>query len=274
MARVDLAGRVIVITGASGGIGRATAIACARAGMAVVLNGRDEDRLGEATEAVEAVGARAAAVRGDAAAGDVQTEMLARGGDLGPVYGVFANAGYGHEVETLEMSDADVRRMFEVNFFAALDLVRSAAPAMLERGEGHLLMCSSCLSKIGLPMYACYGATKAAQDHFCRAMRHELGPRGVAVSSVHPVGTKTAFFETMGEKSGGLRLMDRSTQAFMQPPERVARAIVRTLRRGTGREVWTSIGARTAFGLSVMLPNATDFVLSKMVARRIGKTGG
>lgn len=271
MAKVELAGRVIVITGASAGIGRAIARACADAGMGVAINARGAGRLADLAEELRARGSRIVEVAGDSTDGAVRAELLARAADLGPVYAVLANAGYGHEAETLAMPEADLRQMFEVNFFAGLSLLREAAPGLLDRAEGHLMMTSSCLSKIGLPRYAAYCATKAAQDYACRAMRHELAPRGVAVSSIHPVGTKTEFFDRMGERSGGLKLMDRSAQSFMQSPERVARAVLRTLRAGRGKEVWTSLGARVGFGASVMLPGVTDLVLRKVVARRVGK---
>ncbi len=271
MAKVDLAGRVIVITGASAGIGRAIARACADAGMGVAINARGAGRLAELAGELRAGGAGVAQIAGDTTDGTVRAELLARAAELGPVYAVVANAGYGHEVETLAMPETDLRQMFEVNFFSGLALLREAAPAMLDRGEGHLMMTSSCLSKIGLPMYAAYCSTKAAQDYACRAMRHELAPKGLAVSSIHPVGTKTEFFDRMGERSGGLKLMDRSAQGFMQSPERVARAVIRALRAGKGREVWTSLGARLGFGAAVMLPGVTDLVLQQTVARRIGK---
>ena len=271
MTAIDLTGKPIVITGASSGIGRAAALACARAGMPVAINARGAQKLAEVAEAVRTLGVGVVQVSGDTSGAGVRAELLERAAsELGPVHAVFANAGFGHEVRTLEMTEAELRHMFEVNFFASLALVRAAAPAMIDRGSGHLLMCSSCLSKIGLPMYAAYCATKACQDHFCRAMRHELRAHGVAVSSVHPIGTKTDFFERMNDRSGGLTLMDRSKETFMQSPEVVARAIVRRLRAGRGGEVWTSAAMRTALGLSVAFPWVTDRVLRRMVSSRGG----
>ena len=158
--------------------------------------------------------------------------------------------------------------MLEVNFFAGLRLVRPAIEGFRERGGGHAMMVSSCLSKIGLPMYGAYCASKAAQDHFCRGMRLELRGTGVRVSSVHPVGTRTEFFDEAAKKSRGGKLgLAGSGERFMQPPERVAGAIVRCLRRPRG-EVWTSTPMRLALGVSVMAPGLTDWVLGKMVEKR------
>jgi NAD(P)-dependent dehydrogenase (short-subunit alcohol dehydrogenase family) len=97
-----------------------------------------------------------------------------------------------------------MRRIFEVNFFASLDLVNEAARRLVgARRGGHLLMCSSCLAKFTLPHYSAYSATKAAQWHLCRAMRTELAPRGIEVSSVHPITTATEFFQTAQRLSSG-----------------------------------------------------------------------
>ena len=200
----DLSGLPIAITGASSGIGRATAIACARAGMPVALMARREGPLREAADAVETEGVRASVFVGSVDVPGASEAFIKQAeADLGPLHAVFANAGYGAERETLAMTAADLRTMFEVNFWASLRLAQCVTPGMIERGRGHVLFCSSCLSKIGLPRYASYCASKACQDHFARALRHELRPAGVHVSSVHPIGTKTAFFDAAAARSGG-----------------------------------------------------------------------
>lgn len=265
----DLAGRVIAITGASSGIGAATAVACAKAGMHVALFARREEKLREVADRVASFGVRAHVVVGDAQSPDDNSRLLdACESALGGFDALFANAGYGQEAMTIDMPEEDIRRMFEVNFFGCLDLTRRAIERFRERGSGHALMCSSCLAKLGMPYYGCYSATKACQDHFARAMRLELSGTGVHVSSVHPIGTSTEFFETADRLSkGGLRLMDRRQRLGMQPPERVARAVVACLRKPRG-EVWTSLPARLAFGTTVMLPGLTDWALRRMLEKR------
>lgn len=268
----DLEGRTIAITGASSGIGRAAAVACADAGMRVALMARREDRLREL--AAQLPEERSLVHPGSVDDPAACAAFIERAADeLGPVFAVFANAGYGVETDTASMPDADLRRMFEVNFYGSLSVINAALPGMIERGEGHALLCSSCLSKIALPRYAAYGATKAAQEHFGRAMRIELAPRGVAVSTVHPVGTRTEFFDTAAALSGGeLRLVDRARSAVLQPPERVARAILKRLRSGRGGEVWTSPGTRTLLATANAMPWATDRALAWMYRRRRGAT--
>lgn len=268
---IDLKGKPIAITGASSGIGAATALACARAGMPVALFARREDKLAEVRGRIESAGGRAVIVTGsvddDADCRRLLGEAEAA---FGPLYGVVANAGYGSEQPAWSMPEDEIRAMFETNFYGSLRVVQPAAEGMAERGSGHLVFVSSCLSKIGIPHYAAYCATKAAQDHFARAMRHELRGRGVAVSSVHPIGTKTEFFDTAAERSpSGATLLDKGSERFMQPATKVADAIVRRLRSGRGAEVWTSAPTRAVLGMAAIMPGLTDAVLRRMYDRRL-----
>lgn len=274
MAKTDLRGRSIAITGASSGIGAATAIACADAGMAVTMLARREDKLHAVAQEIERRGGQAACVIGDVRDEATDATLLDTAQSMAPMYAVFANAGYGVEVDTLEMSEPDLDAMFEINFRSGLRLVRVATSRMLagdrtdDRLRGHAMFCSSCLSKIGMPRYAAYCATKACQDIFARSMRLELAGAGIAVSSVHPIGTRTEFFETMADRSRAVRLLDLD-RPMAQPPERVAAAVVKRLRSARGGEVWTSALARTAFALSGLAPGLTDRALGVVYKRRM-----
>jgi len=268
----DLHAKPIAITGASSGIGRATAHACAQAGMYVAVMARREPMLAEIVDEIRSSGGRAIAFAGSVDDPEACRAFITRTeAELGPLHAVFANAGYGFEKPTWSASEDELRGIFEVNFWGSLNTIRPALPGMIDRGRGHVLMCSSCLSKLGLPMYGAYSATKACQDHFGRAMRHELKDRGVAVSTVHPIGTRTEFFDTAKERSGReLRLTDRTRNSFMQTPERVAEEIVKCLRRPRG-EVWTSLSTRLAFAATVAAPRFTDFLLGKMYEKKMSR---
>lgn len=266
---IDLASRPIVITGASSGIGRATALECAQAGMPVVVMARRADRLEQLVSEMTSGGGQAASVAG--AVEDPQA--CARAVELcverfGSVYAVFANAGYGAEQDVEHMADADIRAMFEVNFYGSLNLIRPALPHMHAAGRGHVLWCSSCLSKFAVPMHAAYSATKAAQDHFARAMRLELRGTGIHVSSIHPVGTRTEFFDRIERhETRSVMMIDRMRDLSFQPPERVARAVVRCLRRPKG-EVWLSTPVRLAMALGVAMPGLADALLARIAGKR------
>jgi len=267
--RIKLQGRGVIVTGASSGIGAATAIACARAGMAVALFARSADKLEIVKERIERAGGRAIVVVGAVEDLDANAELIAKSEEaFGDVHCAIANAGYGLEGECATMAIEQIREIFEVNFYGSLNLVQPMVAKFRARGSGHALMVSSALSKIGLPYYGAYSATKAAQDHFCRAMRLELLGTGVMVSSVHPVLTETGFHEALADRAGGELRVGRP--AKKQSAERVADAIVKCLKRPRG-EVWTSWGSRIGLGASVMMPGVTDMILRRMVGKRVNR---
>ncbi len=272
MPRV-LTDQVIIITGASSGIGAATAIECAKVGMDTVLNARRADRLEQVADTVRQCGRKAEIVVGDVAAEGMSQRMLDAAQDaFGRFDVVFANAGYGFERSVVHMGDQELRQIFDVNFFASFELIREAAKRLInEQRPGHLLMCSSCLAKFTLPFYSAYSATKAAQNHFCRAMRLELARCNIEVSSVHPITTTTEFFEVSNQLSGKANntstVPDHASKMFVQTPETVARAIVRCLR--TPRpEVWTSHIVRSVAGMMTAFPWFFDLVVRKQAKGR------
>jgi NAD(P)-dependent dehydrogenase (short-subunit alcohol dehydrogenase family) len=276
---IDLRDRPIAITGASSGIGAATAIACAAAGMPVTIAARRVDKLETLAARIRASGGRVLPLACDVTDPAQCRAVVDRTvGEFGSIYAVFANAGYGEERSLLEMPDADVRAMFEANFFGSLNVVRPAAEHMLRPGRwggGHILICSSCLARMAIPFYGVYCATKASQLLVGRAMAIELEPRGVRVSTVHPVGTKTEFFDTAAARSPGRSpLTSHSADRFMQTPEFVASRIVRCLRRPRA-EVWPGLtGKAVRLGMSICtaFPGVENFVLRRMVKTRTAKT--
>lgn len=269
MAHIELSGRPIAITGASSGIGLATARACAAAGMPVALAARRVDRLNAVAEELRGKGCRALAFECDVTdRGACEEFIKATIATFGGVYAVFANAGYGFEAAYHETPREKLEAIFDANFFGSLNVIDPALEHMRAKGEGHVVFCASCLSKIGIPFYGAYCATKAAQDCVARAMRHELSSLGIAVSSVHPIGTRTEFFDQAQARSADPRIASRTPKSMLQPPERVARGIVRRLSKGKGGEVWTSLPTRAALAVATLMPATTDWALAKMIARR------
>src|SRR5262245_8972174 len=125
--------KVMVITGASSGIGAATAIACAKAGMNVVISARREDRLKEVAARIAALGREAEIVTGDVVENGYSDRLLDAATDrFGRFDFVFANAGYGFHLPMIETSESMLRDIFEVNFFASVDLVQNAARRLIE----------------------------------------------------------------------------------------------------------------------------------------------
>lgn len=267
--KTDLTGKPILIAGASSGIGAATAIACAKAGMPVLLSARRENKLLEVAERIRAAGGTAETIAADVTSPDdcarAVEQCIER---FGSIYSVYANAGYGfetpvHECLADDLQNDRIRAIFETNFFGTLNAIRPAIPRMLEAGAGHVLICSSSIGKFTVPRFGPYCATKAAQSHIARAMNAELRPRGVFVSSVHPIGTRTEFFDEAAKRSGGKSLSENTPAIFMQPADKVAKAIVECLRKPRA-EVWTSTPVKLIAGLLNAAPNATDWLMHRM----------
>jgi short-subunit dehydrogenase len=277
----DLRGLPIAITGASSGIGEATAILCARAGMPVALAARRIDRLEAlATRIASETGVKAVAVACDVSRRqDCERFIDEAARAFGGLHAVFANAGYGISAPAIDdpnaapglPSEAKLRAVLETNFFGTIATIRPALVRFRAAGKGHVLVCSSCLSKVALPHLSAYTISKAAQDHLVRALRVELqtgGARAIHVSSVHPIGTRTELFDVAEKLSGddaqGPAI--RTPPSMMQPASTVARAIVRCL-RAPKSEVWTSTPARLAMALGVAMPGVRDWVLARQAMR-------
>jgi len=267
----SLAGQVAVVTGASSGIGRATARALARAGARLVLVSRSEPRLEAAAQDIaplagggppllipcdvsipEAVLAMAERVRRDVGAPDV----------------VVNNAGIGHWAPVVEMPVERMRAVLDVNFFGAVHCTQAFLPAMLERGQGTVVFVSSGLGQIPFPNSAAYCASKHALNGFAGSLRAEVEPLGVNVLLVLPGGTRTAFFEANAYPA---HVLSRYLFQRLVPPERVARRIVRGVIRGRRRVV---IGRFNDLGLRLVsaFPELQGAFLS-LVGKRILKRG-
>jgi len=267
LSGIDLTGLPIAITGASSGIGLAAALACAKAGMPVALAARREDRLTELADRITKEGGRAIAVRCDVVNPDDCRRLVERTIEsFGSIYSIFANAGYGIEGEIHETSDQALREIFEVNFWGTLNTIRPAIPPMLASGKGHILICSSVVSKLGIPTLGAYCATKAAQDHIGRAMRIELDGR-IHVSTLHPIGTNTEFSQVVTQRSGGRLRTARAPDNFRQTPQTVADAVVRCLRRPRG-EIWTSFRGRMLAALATASPEFADWCLRRYFRKK------
>ena len=260
---------VAIITGASAGIGAATAVELARTGHDLVLVARRRERLAEvaarASDAAKRL-VRTEIVTADVSHAGTATRILDEAERaFGRFDVVYANAGYGLERPMHRMTSDELRAMFETNFFSSTELCNEAARRLIAAGRGgHLLMCSSCVAKFTLPSFGAYSASKAAQAHVARAMAYELRPHGIMVSSVHPVTTATEFFEVVrealedGEKQQ--YAIHDLNKFFVQRPEKVARAIARTI--GTSRtEIWTSLPTRVAAGVITAFPWLLDIAV-------------
>lgn len=219
----ELDGRVAAITGATAGIGRATARALVAAGARVALNGRRKDRLDELTDELgdEAV----VAVPGDVRSPE-DCELLVRAAvdRFGRLDTLIANAGIGVYGGIMDQTDEQVRDMIDINVAGTVWAVRAAVPHLLD-GGGEIVIVSSVAGLRGAGDEAVYAATKHAQVGLAGGLDRELRQRGIAVSVIAPGGVATEFAMGTG------RTPDMAGLGDMLRPEDVADAIVTVLRQ-------------------------------------------
>ena len=222
---MNVTGKVAVITGASSGIGEATARRLARDGARVVLAARRTDRI----QALAAELGDALAVTTDMRdPGQVRALIAAAAGAYGGVDVLVNNAGQGLHVPVMDIALDDLMAVTELNFYAPLVAMQAAVPVMRERGGGSVVNVSSGTTLMVPTGTAGYAATKAALNMLSRVARAELANEGIAVSVVYPFVTATEFHDTLraGKGPGGRPGLEP------QPPELVADAIAHLIATG------------------------------------------
>jgi short-subunit dehydrogenase len=219
MAR--LRGAAVLITGASSGIGEATALAFARKGARLALCARRFDRLQVVGQRCRAAGAPEVVLR----RADISRPGEARGfvaaalSSFDRIDVLVNNAGVGWRGRFQDMPEPDLQELFQTNLLGAMLITQAVLPAMLAINAGVVVNVASTLGFRAMPYSAAYSASKHALVGLSHALRGELSGTGVKVSVVYPGTTSTEFFQ--GERSGGL---------LTHPASWVARAIVRTAR--------------------------------------------
>jgi short-subunit dehydrogenase len=190
----SLANQVVLITGASAGIGEAVALEAAKRGARLVLAARREGLLRNVKDLVESRGAEALVVPTDMA-DTAQVEALAQKAldHFGRVDILVNNAGYGQMGPVEEVDVAAMRRQFEVNVFGLHALTRALLPQMRERGSGRILNLSSVAGQLSMPFSGVYSATKFAVEALSDALRVEVAPFGIKVILIEPGPVATEF---------------------------------------------------------------------------------
>jgi NAD(P)-dependent dehydrogenase (short-subunit alcohol dehydrogenase family) len=186
--------KVAIVTGASSGIGRATARLFAREGARVVVSGRRQAELDALVSEIEAVGGRAIAVAGDIQREDVAKALVETAVErFGGLDVAFNNAGVVGEMKPITETSLDEwRETLDTNLTSAFLGAKYQVPALLARGGGSLIFTSSFVGyTAGLPGMAAYAASKAGQIGLVKALAAEYGAKGIRVNAVLPGGTDT-----------------------------------------------------------------------------------
>ncbi|HEX2903688.1 MAG TPA: SDR family NAD(P)-dependent oxidoreductase [Jatrophihabitans sp.] len=237
----QVAGKVIVITGAGSGIGRALAVNLARRGALLALSDQDEAGL---ADTVAMLGS--AKLRSDRLDVRDRTAMAAYAAavaeEFGTVNVVINNAGVALTGSVLDMTYQDMEWILDIDFWGVVNGTKEFLPYLIRSGDGHIVNLSSLFGLLGIPGQSAYNAAKFAVRGFTESLRQEMvaARLPVRVTSVHPGGIKTAIARNArvaaGEDQAALAEYFDRKLAKMEP-ERAAEIIVRGMLAGKGRVI-------------------------------------
>ena len=206
----NLGGRTALVTGATSGIGRATAIRLARAGAEVIVHGRDADRGEQVVGEIAREGGKARFIAADLSD---PAEIRRLADEAGEIDVLVNNAGLSWFGPTADLDVATYDALFNSNVRAAYFLVAALAPRMAANGRGSIVNVASMVATVGLAGAAAYGGTKATLTAMTRAWAAEFSPRGVRVNAVAPGPVYTAADPARIEALGATTPLGRAAQA-------------------------------------------------------------
>ena len=237
---------VVIVTGASRGIGRAIAVAAGARGARLGLIARSKSELGETLG--EAGGDGAVAIADVAVRDEVETAVASLSERLGAPTILVNNAGIGGYGAFAEADWDDIERMMRINYLGTVYATKACLPAMLERGSGHIVNIASIAGRIGAPLEGAYSASKFAMAGLSESLSFELANRGVRVTMVNPGPVATDFFDARG-------VPYRRKRPKPVTPEAVARATLRAVEKHKA-EVFIPRWLRFPAALKVVAPPA------------------
>jgi 3-oxoacyl-[acyl-carrier protein] reductase len=222
MSDGPLAGRLVLVTGASRGIGAAIAVRAAQAGADVAIAFHEHSGQAEAVaEQVRALGGRAGTFDADLSDPGAARAMVARvQAELGPVHGLVNNAGVMPQSPFLEISDAEWSAVLSTDLTGAFACSQAVLPGMLEQGGGAIVMISSRLGQIGFAGVAHYSAAKAGLIALAKSISREFGAQGIRANAIAPGVVVTDMgAQVMDGEVGRKRMAELPLGRFGTPPE-------------------------------------------------------
>lgn len=269
---MKLDGKVAIVTGASSGIGEATARELARAGARVALAARSADKLEKLAEELNAGtsgatdGPRVMAIATDVSDRQAVVRMVAQTmATWGGVDVLVNSAGSGLYAPLAEASDEAMRHLMDVNYFGALNCVQAVVPHMRPQGRGTIINVSSIVGKHITPYQGAYCATKYALIAASDALRVELEPFGIHVLTVLTGVTRTEF-----QAHAVRERVEPPSRAGLRGvgPEKVGRAIVKAIKQDGPEDVYVTLFDRSYVTFATTFPRLTDRILMYLVNRR------
>jgi short-subunit dehydrogenase len=256
--------RVVILTGATAGIGRATAVALAQTGCKLVLAARHEEPLQTLAAELNVAGQQVLAVPTDMGETDQAAALAHKTVEaFGRLDVVINNAGIGLRDRVEHLAEAEARRMMAVNYFGPVALIQASIPYLRANPDGGLIInVSSIVGRRAVPGIANYCASKAALERMAESLRLELKPNNIRVSTIYPGVTATGFnANSLGRGPAG------RGRVGGVPPERVAQAILHTIRHER-RDVFITLIDRAFVTASAVWPWLMDQILGRYFGQR------
>jgi short-subunit dehydrogenase len=264
MARRSLDGCRVLVTGASSGIGRELALALARRRAKALLSARRGELLEALASECARLGGEADFLAGDVTDATYRAALLQRVDERwGGLDVLVNNAGVSAHGAFSASDEATLRRVMEVNFFAATELTRGALPLLATGRKPAIVNIGSILGHRAAPLNSEYSASKFALRGWSEALRAEVTGKGIDVLLVSPGTTSTDFFNHLIAKRSDLPW----GKAKAIPPTAVAEQIVRALERGR-REIFPNWRGRALVLANRLFPAIVDRAMSRLVSKR------
>lgn len=261
--RRDLHGRRILLTGASSGIGRALAVRLAREGARLLIAARSHDKLVELAQSLKNLPAEIVPMAGDVTKEEDRQNLLDRGvREFGGLDVLINNAGVASWAHFANSSEAILRQIMEVNFFAPAELIRKAIPFLTQGEQPAVVNVASMCGRKAMPAWSEYSASKYALCGLTEALRGELARFDIDILLIVPGLTASEWPQHLLRSEGRMKIdYDKG-----MPPDDVAAAILRSLQKN---KTETVIGrdARWMLLFNKFFPRWLDRILARRVKK-------
>ena len=260
---------VVIITGASSGIGAAAAALLGSNGYRVVLAARRKERLESCAEKIQSGGGEAFVVQTDLSQLDqIQNLIDQTLGKYGQIDILINSAGYGKLVWLDEQSQEEIAHQIQTNLIGAIQVTRAVLPTMMSQGRGQIIQIESIASWVGLPTYSIYAATKFGLRGFMEGLSRECRGTGITISGVFPGAVDTEFDQHAGVDWRTTRI---TPDWLLVSAEEVAKKIMLMIEQKKKMTVIPGIMI-LAILANAHFPGTVGWILSKYFYRRGGKT--
>ncbi len=263
--QVNLRNKVIVITGASSGIGRATAIGAGRAGANIVVAARRFDRLQKVAEEIEGSGGKALAVETDLSDPSQIESLIAKSiARFGCIDVLINNAAIGVYATVDETTPEQMEKLWRVNYMGTFHAIKNVLPLMRKQNSGQIITIASMSGRRGAHFKSAYCATKFAQIGLMESLRMELMGTKIHCSLIFPGGTNTEFFQVIDNPGN----RDVKLHGAVQSAEEVANEILKAIEKPRTEVITQPLG-RLQIILNAISPDFADWLVRKRKPQRL-----